>query len=97
VEGCASAEEGLAKYSEDPEAWDLVLTDLTLPGAHGDAMLKQMLVLRPALRALVSSGYPFSVEGLPTVLPKQIGFLQKPYLPKMLADTLAKMLKKPKP
>ncbi len=91
-----SAEDGLARFDENPDGWDLVLSDLSLPGMQGDAMLRQMLAKRPSLSAIVSSGYPFSLEAFPGTAPKQIAFLQKPYLPSMLADMLAKMLKKPK-
>lgn len=96
VDTCASGEEGLARFEEDPDRWDLVLTDLALPGVRGDEMLRQMLAIRPALRAIVSSGYPFSLEAFPMAAPRQIDFLQKPYLPSMLAETLARLFKKPK-
>ena len=96
VDICVSAEDALVRFEESPDAWDLVLSDLSLPGVHGDEMLMQMLKKRPGLRAILSSGYPYRVESIPTPTPKQIQFLQKPYLPNMLAQTLQKMLKQPK-
>ncbi len=96
VDICGSAEEALASFDETPDAWDLVLTDLSLPGAHGDEMLRRMLNSRPGLRAILSSGYAYRVESIPVATPKQIAFLQKPYLPAMLTETLRKMLKQPK-
>jgi len=94
IEVSPDAEDALVRFDETPDAWDLVLTDLSLPGARGDEMLRRMLQKRPGLRAIVSSGYPFSLESLPMESPRQIEFLQKPYLPKMLLDTLGKMLKR---
>jgi len=50
-------------------------------------MITRMRALSPGLLAIVSSGYPYEPRG------KKIVFLQKPYVPKMLADTIEKLLK----
>lgn len=96
VEVCSSGEEGLARFDSDPHSYDVVIADLTLTGISGDEMLRRMLAIRPALPGIVSSGYPFSVEALPMAAPRQIVFLQKPYLPNMLVEALSKMVKPPK-
>ena len=89
VETAGSAEEALARFSESPASYDCLLTDLTLPGMSGDALIEQVRQIRPGLPALISSGYPYEPRpGAPTV------FLQKPYLPAMLAEQLEKLLRK---
>ncbi len=87
VEACLSPAEALARFEADQAGYSLVLTDLTLPGMSGDQMLKQMRERAPKLRAIVASGYPYDPPG------KRTGFLQKPFLPKMLADMIEEMLK----
>lgn len=86
TETCFSAEEAIAQFEADPDRYSLVLTDLTLPGMSGEDMLKAMHVQRPALPAIISSGYPYVPQS------KKIAFLQKPYMPKMLAEMIAKMI-----
>jgi DNA-binding NtrC family response regulator len=87
VDACTGAEAALALFDTDPQRYALVLTDLTLPRITGEEMLDRMRARNPQLRAVVSSGYPYVPRSA------QVDFLQKPFLPKMLAATIEKMLK----
>ena len=87
VDSCLSAEDALVRFQEEPGRYSLVLTDLTLPGMGGDAMLAEMRLTEPKLKAIIASGYPYEPQG------KRTGFLQKPFLPKMLVELVEKMLK----
>ncbi len=86
VEACLTPADALKLFEADPSRYSLVLTDLTLPGMSGDAMIARMRAIAPKLRVIVSSGYPYEPKG------KRMGFLQKPFLPNMLADLIEKML-----
>lgn len=86
VDAYLTAEEALAQFDADPAHYALVLTDLTLPGLGGDAMLDRMRASRPALRAIISSGYPYIPRSKKTL------FLQKPYVPKMLAEMIETLI-----
>jgi len=88
VEACSQAEVALARFASNPNGYALVVTDLTLDGISGEEMIERMRVIRPGLRAILSSGYPYHPRSADTV------FLQKPYVPKILAGLIAKMLKK---
>jgi DNA-binding NtrC family response regulator len=85
IEACWSGEDAIAKFDQDPERYDLVLTDLTLGGMSGEEMLEHMHRRRPGLQAIISSGYPYVPKS------KKIFFLQKPFIPKMLADAIEKL------
>jgi DNA-binding NtrC family response regulator len=87
VDVCGSAEDALPLYSADPMKYALVLADLTLPGMNGDDMIEQMRARRNDLKAILSSGYPHRPISGRTV------FLQKPYVPKTLAEMIDKTLK----
>ncbi len=87
VDICSSAEEALPRFAADPDRYSLVLTDLTLPGMNGEDMIEQMRARRAGLAAIVSSGYPHHPRS------KHTEFLQKPFVPKMLADLIAKKVK----
>jgi CheY-like chemotaxis protein len=87
VDACLTPADALQYFRANPARYALVLTDLTLPGMKGDEMLAEMRALEPKLRAIVSSGYPYEPQG------ERTAFLQKPFLPKMLADQIEEMLK----
>ena len=63
-----------------------------MPEMSGQEMLLRMLRLNPAICILICSGYPFDVASLPVTVRHQIGFLQKPFTPKMLADAVGQLL-----
>ncbi len=85
VEVTSSGEAALDLFQA--ERYDLVIADLNLPGIGGEEMLQRMRERQPSLRALISSGYPHQ-PGLGNV-----GFLLKPYLPKMMVEAIDQMLK----
>jgi DNA-binding response OmpR family regulator len=86
VDVAETSEAALAHFTSDPGKYGCVLTDLKLPGMSGEEMLERMRALRPGLKALISSGRPYQ----PTL--PGTGFLQKPYLPAMLAEELQRLL-----
>ncbi len=95
VETCTTGEDAVEKFAAEPQHYSAVVIDLTLPGISGEEALRQMLERNPALPALVLSGYPYSPEKLPVQARKQVRFLQKPFLPRMLAEELGALLKRP--
>jgi len=88
VEICESAEQALAVFERDPQHFEMVITDLTLPGVSGAELVKRIRTKHSSLPALISSGYPYEPELA------NVGFLQKPFLPQMLADEIATRLKR---
>src|SRR5438270_101259 len=86
VETTLTAEAALDLFEAAPDRYDLVITDLTLPGMGGEELLKRLRQRRPSLRALISSGFPHS-PALPDVR-----FLLKPYLPKAMVEVIEQML-----
>ena len=87
-----SGEEALEMFQENPEAIDLVVLDLGMPGMGGLRCLQELIRLRPDLSVLVASGY--SREAQPGELLEYgaAGYIAKPYrfaeLFKIIRDTL---------
>ncbi|AVO40812.1 response regulator [Simplicispira suum] len=52
---CESAEQGLAQDSKDP--FDMVVTDVSLPGLSGTEFAHQLLAKNPARWVVLCSGY----------------------------------------
>jgi len=56
-EGFANAEEALAAFGRDPQAFSLVLTDLTMPGGmSGVELAEAVLAIRPDTAVVIASG-----------------------------------------
>ena len=92
VEICASAEQALALADGvtpgdgNTPAFNLVITDLTLDGINGEELIDQLRTRIPDLPAILVSGYPHVPRS------RNVEFLQKPFLPKMLAELLVQKL-----
>ncbi|WP_286354384.1 PAS domain S-box protein [Geothrix oryzae] len=73
---------------EQGPAIGLVLLDMTMPRMGGEEAYREMRILQPDLRVILSSGYN-EVEAMSRFMGKGLkGFIQKPYGPK---DLLAKI------
>lgn len=88
VDTALTPEDALVRFEGDPKGYVCVLTDLTLPGMSGEELVERMRRKNPRLPALISSGYDYEPQA------KGVGFLQKPYLPKMLAEAIEGLLGK---
>jgi DNA-binding NtrC family response regulator len=97
VDAFSSSKEALEKFEAAPQSYNLVIADLGMPEIPGDTLLTRMLEIRPDLSILICSGSPFYLSNLPEALEKQVAFLQKPFVPKMLAESVARLLDKDKP
>ena len=88
VETAGGSQEALARFEANPSAFDLVITDLTLAGLTGEELIARMRKHNTKLRGIISSGYPHEpqISG--------VSFLQKPFLPDMLAEAVEKALRK---
>ncbi|MCX6621643.1 MAG: response regulator [Acidobacteria bacterium] len=92
VQACATAAEAWACFEAAPEAFAVVVADLTLPDGSGDGLIRRMLETNGLLWVVVCSGYPFDVESLGMADPCRGTFLQKPFLPRALGDALERLL-----
>jgi two-component system, cell cycle sensor histidine kinase and response regulator CckA len=92
VAECRSGQEAWAAFDAAPGAFDLVVSDLTLPDISGLELLARMKARNPALAVVVSSGYPVDPAMLPAGSPEQVAFLQKPFAPGMLAELVERLL-----
>jgi CheY-like chemotaxis protein len=57
VTALQSPREALALFTQDPAAFDLVITDQTMPGLTGYELARRLLDLRPGLPVILCTGY----------------------------------------
>ena len=72
----------------DKPSFDLLLTDLLLPGIHGGELADEMRKRQPDLRVIVMSGYAEDEAIRRGVLEGSVRFLQKPFNMATLAREL---------
>ena len=70
----------------NPGRYSLLITDLTLPEMNGEVLIERARAHVPHLRAILSSGYAHTPSAA------GVEFLQKPFLPKMLAEAIERLL-----
>jgi len=86
-----SAEEALELTDRDGR-FELLVTDIVMPGMNGWQLGKRLRSRWPGLRVLYISGYTEDSAQEESVREPRASFLQKPFLPVDLLSTLRKLL-----
>ncbi len=97
VTGFTDAREALAKFQAEPDAYQAVVTDLSMPAMSGVEFAEQVLKLRPALPVVMTSGYVRQIDR-ETVLKTGVrDLLLKPNTVEELGDVLHRLMRESKP
>lgn len=91
IDTALSGEEALKKNRE--ETYDLVITDLMMPGISGLDLLKALLKQNPDTRVIMITGYPTIKTAVESVKFGAFDYIPKPFTPKDLRDIIARALK----
>jgi DNA-binding NtrC family response regulator len=92
VDAHATGSAALSAVEDPGGAYDLVVADMGLPDMSGEALLTRIFKLRPTLPLLICSGSEFFISSLPEELQRRVQFLQKPFLPRELAQKIEQAL-----
>ena len=79
----STGDEALKAAAEGPP-FDLLVTDLMMPGINGRELADRLIATHPALRVLYVSGYAENAILHQGVLDADVHFLAKPFLPEVL-------------
>jgi CheY-like chemotaxis protein len=92
VQVCGSGEEALALFAGDAQAFDAVITDMTMPGMSGLDLAEKVLAIRPNLPIIVMSGHVRDADS-ERALALGLGSIHwKPNTVEDLAETLRERL-----
>jgi PAS domain S-box-containing protein len=92
VEAFTDSEHALQAFRENPDRFDLLLTDMTMPNLTGAELAVEVLRLRPSMPIIICTGYSELIdEGMAKALGVR-EFLQKPLEKIELAQAVRKVL-----
>jgi PAS domain S-box-containing protein len=88
-----SATEALSVFRANPSAFDLVISDLTMPGLTGAQLTVEMRRLRANVPVILSTGYLDRLDGATASSLQVRELLMKPYTTEMLATAVQRALR----
>jgi PAS domain S-box-containing protein len=87
-----SSVEALATFTNQPDAYDLVITDQTMPGMTGIDLARRMLQIRPELPIILCTGYSSQISKEKVKSYGIKGFAMKPLARADIATMIRKVL-----
>jgi len=84
--------EALGLFRQNPDDFDLVITDMTMPAMTGDVLAAKIISIRPDIPVIVCTGYS---EKIDREIIKKIGIKElamKPLAMKDLAEMIRRVL-----
>lgn len=88
-----SSLEALARFRAKPDAYDLVITDMTMPGLTGRELARELQIIRPDIPIIMCSGYSEFVNSGEAREAGISEFMMKPYVASRMAQVIRKALK----
>ena len=62
VQSETDPKKALEVFTSNPGEFDLVITDMTMPGITGDLLIKQVLQIRPDVKTILCTGYSQRID-----------------------------------
>ena len=92
VTSLTSSLEALEVFKKDPMQFDLILTDMVMPGMTGERLAKELLLVRPDIPVVVHTGFNDKIRPENAREMGFRGYLPKPAVKQQLARTLRSIL-----
>jgi CheY-like chemotaxis protein len=87
-----SSLDALATFQEQPDFFDAVITDQTMPEINGGDLAREMLRIRPDLPIILCTGYSSIIDEEQAKVEGIKGFAMKPFAKAEIATLLRKVL-----
>jgi CheY-like chemotaxis protein len=84
--------EALRLFESQPDSFDLVITDMTMPNLTGTQLAEKMLKIKPDLPVILCTGFSARIDEKRIDKMGIKGYLTKPIIKKELAVTIKKVL-----
>ncbi len=90
----ASGEQALQMVAEQPTHYQVLITDLTMPGMSGIELAREVYHIAPELPVILCSGYGTQAVEQVENAPNIVGFVQKPYRRAQLLAAIERALQR---
>ncbi|GBC62351.1 hypothetical protein DENIS_3323 [Desulfonema ishimotonii] len=92
VTDCTASPEALAAFTARPDAFDLVITDYTMPNMTGEELTRKLMVIRPDIPVILFTGFSELINGQKA---RDIGIremIMKPVIRRDIAEAIRRVL-----
>jgi PAS domain S-box-containing protein len=92
VTGFTDSQEALKVFQKNPDDFELVITDMTMPNLTGEALAVEIIAIRPGMPVILCTGFSDKIN---EETAKKIGFrafIMKPVIMKKLTETIRAVL-----
>ncbi len=83
---------GLEIFKKDPQRFDLIITDMTMPDMTGDTLAIEMIKIRPDISIILTTGYTKDLSEEEALDIGIKAFLTKPFSMNELAESIRNVL-----
>ena len=87
-----SSLDALELFRQQPERFDLVVTDMTMPNMTGEKLAEHIIDIRPDIPIILSTGFSQTISRKRGASAGIKAFISKPVLKQEIADTIRKVL-----
>lgn len=95
VETVSTPIEALTMFKENPEQFDLVVTDMTMPDMTGDKLSSQILAIRPDIPIILATGYSDRINREEAFSLGIKGYYEKPLTAQPFSKAVSEVLNLP--
>lgn len=92
VTASLDSREALQLFLADPQAFDLVITDMTMPGLTGKELARELLAVRPDIPIILSTGFSEHINEQQAKVTGIRGYIMKPYATSSLNSMIRSVL-----
>lgn len=92
VTSCTESLEALSIFRANPEAFDLVLSDMTMPNMTGEQLAAELMSVKPDIPVIICTGFSDKINKDKAEEFGIKGFLMKPVLKSELSQIVRKVL-----
>jgi len=84
--------EALETFNSNPDGYDLVISDMTMPNLTGDQLAQKLMSIRPDIPIVICTGFSERINKEQAEANKVKGFLMKPVVKSEMAQMVRKVL-----
>lgn len=95
VHSVTDSRAALRQFREAQPPFQVVIADMNMPELSGEDLLGEIFRSNAVVKGILCSGYAQAGGALAREYHDRIDFLQKPFLPKMLADAVHRLVGSP--